>query len=143
MSTPEQVAQAKLLIRFGAERDLRIWRANTGKAWQPLTSEARTAFEALRARMPGGFRPVMYGTPGQPDVGGILAVRAPGSWSGDRPIGRAVGIEVKTDVGRLSKEQEAWRDMFVKFGGLWILAKGESGERDVAAALDAARSGRG
>lgn len=141
MSTPEQVAQAKILIRFGAIPDLRIWRANTGKAWQPLTSEARAAFENLRARMPGGFRPVVYGTPGQPDVGGILTVKAPGSWSGDREIGRSVGIEVKAERGRLSPEQEAWRDMFVKRGGLWILAKGEHGGDDVAAALDAARRG--
>ena len=37
--------------------------------------------------------------------------------------GRFLGIEVKTGSGRLRKEQEAFRDMIQRFGGLYILAR--------------------
>ncbi len=34
-----------------------------------------------------------------------------------------MGIEVKTGSGRLRKEQEAFRDMILRFGGIYILAR--------------------
>lgn len=124
MSNPETVIQQRLLLKFGALPGVRIWRCNTGKAWQPTTPAARLALKRLIDSMPGGFRPVTYGTPGQADVQGIQA-----------PAGRGVAIEVKTDDGRLSTDQERWRDMWVKHGGLYVLAKGENAEAAVAEAL--------
>lgn len=130
MSTPEQVIQQRLLLRFGSMPDLRIWRENVGVAWQPITPQARAAFEALRRAHSSGFRPVHYGTPGAADVQGILA-----------PAGRYVAIEVKADGGRLSDEQRRWGTMFEKHGGLYVIAKGATAENDVAAALEGARHG--
>jgi hypothetical protein len=130
MSTPEQVLQQRLLLRFGSLPDLRIWRSNTGVAWQPITPAARKAFVDLRQRMAGGFRPVTYGVEGQTDIMGVLA-----------PRGRAVGIEVKAEDGRTSPAQDRWRDMIVKHGGIYVLAKGATAEEAVAQALDEARRG--
>ena len=130
MSTPEQVIQQRLLLRFGALPDLRIWRSNVGVAWQPVTPQARRALTDLRQRMGGGFRPVTYGVEGQTDISGILA-----------PTGRAVGIEVKAADGRTSPAQDRWREMFVRQGGIYVLAKGATAEESVAQALDEARRG--
>lgn len=131
----EDVVQSRTMIRFGADPDLRLWRQNTGKAWLPMTSEGRAALGNLVALMSGHFRPVQFGTPGQADVGGILTI---GNGRTYQPIGRAVGIEFKSDTGKLRPEQGAWRDMFVSRGGLYVLAREEE---DVAKALDAARRG--
>jgi hypothetical protein len=135
MSKHEAVAQNRILIRFGADPDLRLWRSNTGKAWQPNTTRGHALLKELVARNPGDFRPVQYGTPGQPDVSGILTI---GNGRTYQPIARSVGIEVKSDTGKPRPEQIAWRDMFVQRGGLYVLAREEN---DVAEALDAARRG--
>lgn len=137
MSTPEQVAQQKILLRFGALPDLRIWRQNTGQAWQPLTPAAREAFRRLRETMPGGFRPVMYGTKGAADIQGILAVSGRRDVT-DEAIGRFLAVEVKSERGRLSEDQERWGAMVKSQGGIYVVAKNED---DVGRALDAAREG--
>lgn len=130
MSGPELVIQQRLLLRFGARPDLRIWRQNTGQAWQPNTPQARAALKRLVDSMPGQFRPVQYGTPGAADVQGVLA-----------PAGRFVAIEVKAERGRLAEAQERWGAMVTKHGGLYVVAKGENAEAEVAAALEGASRG--
>lgn len=37
--------------------------------------------------------------------------------------GRLIGIEVKDHKGKLSPEQEVWRDRIQGAGGLWMLAR--------------------
>lgn len=57
-------------------------------------------------------RRVRYGIKGSPDILGIVG-----------PHGRALGIEVKTGVGRLSPQQKAWRRVFEAKGGLYVEAR--------------------
>lgn len=139
MAGPELVIQQRLLLRFGALPDLRIWRQNTGQAFQPMTPIARAALKRLVDSMPGQFRPVQYGTPGSADVQGILRVHVGHEMSDDETIGRFVAIEVKAENGRLSPEQEKWGAMVERQGGLYVVAKGENAEAQVAAALEGAR----
>jgi hypothetical protein len=62
---------------------------------------------------------MFVGTPGSPDIMGIL------------PGGRFIGVECKQPLGprggdshsRQSPEQEAWQDECEKAGGLYVLAR--------------------
>lgn len=58
------------------------------------------------------MRKIKYGIKGETDLQGIVA-----------PSGRMLCIEVKTGAGRLTKEQERWRDMVIKFGAIYIEAR--------------------
>jgi len=69
----------------------------------------------------GNGRVIRFGIPGQADISGILA-----------PSGQRIEIECKSKTGRLTQEQVAWRDMILRHGGLYILARSLD---DVAAAL--------
>lgn len=73
-----------------------------------------------KARMGGRF--VTFGIPGQPDIFAIIQ-------------GRFVGIEVKTAVGRQSKDQKNWQRNCERAGGLYILARSVE---DVRTALSSA-----
>jgi hypothetical protein len=67
----------------------------------------------------GRMRPMFVGTPGSPDIMGIL------------PGGRFIGVECKQPLGprggdshsRQSPEQIAWQDECEKAGGLYVLAR--------------------
>lgn len=63
-----------------------------------------------------------FGIPGQPDIFAIIQ-------------GRFVGIEVKTVVGKQSKDQKNWQRNCERAGGLYILARSVD---DVRAALSSA-----
>jgi hypothetical protein len=95
---PESEIQTQILLHFGALPWLRIWRANTGKVNM-----------AKRGEPP---RWVQYGVVGQPDIMGLML-----------PHGRAIGIEVKSSVGKQREAQKRFEEMFVKFGGLYVLAR--------------------
>lgn len=56
------------------------------------------------------MQPTRYGTPGAPDIMGILVT------------GRYVGIEAKLPGNVPTDEQIAWRGMFERMSGLYILA---------------------
>lgn len=58
------------------------------------------------------MRKLKYGIPGETDLQGIIA-----------PMGRFLAIEVKTGTGKLSDEQESYKAMIQKFGGLHIVAR--------------------
>lgn len=58
------------------------------------------------------MRKIKFGVEGEADLQGIIA-----------PTGRMLGIECKTGTGRLSAAQKRWRDMLIKFGGLYIEAR--------------------
>jgi hypothetical protein len=99
----ESEIQADLLAHFGSGHPMRIWRQNVGKAY-PIS---------LKSRLMRGesCRPVDYGQKGQADILGIVS-----------PSGRGLAIEVKMPGERLRPEQALWRDMWVKYGGIYIVA---------------------
>lgn len=70
-------------------------------------------------------RQIKYGRQGECDLDGILMG------------GRRIGIEVKTGKGTLSNEQILWRNMIVKFGGLYVVARSVD---DVKKAIEKART---
>lgn len=59
----------------------------------------------------GSDRLVLFGLKGEADIQGILMG------------GRAIAIEVKTGTGSLTPEQIAFKNMWEKFGGLYIEAR--------------------
>jgi len=69
-----------------------------------------------RGREIVGLRRADPHTVGQPDIMALVRPK-------NALYGVLVGIEVKGAKGRLSPEQEAWRDKIVKAGGVWILAR--------------------
>lgn len=124
MSTPEQVLSSEIVAAVGALPGLRLWRQNTGVAYQPISDAGREALRQL-ARRPGMVRPVHYGLPGSTDYIGLVA-----------PRGRFVGLEVKTERGRLSEQQGRFGAMVQSLGGIWIPARSVDEARDgVARAL--------
>lgn len=54
---------------------------------------------------------IRFGVPGQADLTGILH------------NGQRLEIEVKTDTGRQSKEQQQYQRIIERFGGIYILAR--------------------
>ena len=75
--------------------NIRLWRRNVGLA-RPVHQTHL----------------IFFGVKGEADLQGIIY-----------PRGRFLAIEVKTNSGRLTKEQERWRDMIIKFGGAYIEAR--------------------
>ena len=65
-------------------------------------------------------RMVKVGVNGCGDIGGIITPL--GTFRG-RIVGIRLEIECKTGGGRLSKDQEAYRAMILKFGGIYIQAR--------------------
>lgn len=94
----EAQLQREILLTVGSRPDVRIWRANAGRALVPTAD--------------GGLRPIQVNLPGCPDLIGFLA-----------PFGRFLGIEVKAPGGRLRPAQEAFRDALTRSGGLYIVAR--------------------
>lgn len=96
---------ADILIYLGTRRDVMVWRRVAG------------SFRLLRSddvvRVSGA---------GPADIGGLYS--RPISVAGDLiPVGLSLAIEVKTGKGRLTADQERWRDRFTKLGGTYILAR--------------------
>ena len=94
----ESAVQREILRLYGAHPKVRLWRANAGRALVPTAS--------------GGLRSMQVNIPGCPDIIGWLA-----------PAGRFVGIECKSDRGRLRPEQVAFRDTLTRMGGIYIEAR--------------------
>ena len=59
-----------------------------------------------------GNQPVYYGLPGSPDLMGVLA-----------GTGRMLGVEAKTEDGRLSENQKMFKDWMGKAGAIYIVAR--------------------
>jgi hypothetical protein len=72
-------------------------------------------------------RKIAVGLPGQADITGIYR-------------GRAVEIEVKTPLGRLSNHQKAWRMAVERAGGVFVLARTPADALNALAALEDAQS---
>ncbi len=126
----ESEIQADILLEFGSGKPMRIYRNNVGEAYPISTIKAfiRGIWSAIRKKpfnlinvtqaLSKMGRPVRYSVVGSADILGILC--------GDTVTlvnrGRAIGIEVKMPGEHLRPEQATWRDMFIKFGGVYILA---------------------
>lgn len=93
----ESAIQREIYLAIGSRPDVRLWRANAGKAY---------------VRTSTGFRTVQMNLPGCPDLIGWLA-----------PAGRFLGIEVKAARGGLRQAQKAFRDALTRMGGLYIVAR--------------------
>lgn len=94
----EAEVQREILRLYGAHPRIRLWRANSGRA--------------LVATATGGLRSMQVNITGCPDIIGWLA-----------PAGRFLGIECKSDRGKLRPEQAAFRDRLVADGGIYIEAR--------------------
>jgi hypothetical protein len=90
---PEPVLQRLILARLNTIDGVRVWRANTG---------------AARTR---GGRVVRFGVPGQADLTGLIRG------------GRRLEVEVKGPTGRVSLEQEAFGELIMSLGGIWVIAR--------------------
>ena len=71
-----------------------------GMFWRANTGVAVTASRNV----------VRFNLPGTPDILGVLR-------------GRGVGIEGKTGLGRLNKDQIRWRKNWARGGGIYIIAR--------------------
>ncbi len=58
------------------------------------------------------LKKIKYGIKGESDIDGIIA-----------PTGKRLHIEIKTGKGKLSKDQERFKNMIEKFGGVFIEAR--------------------
>lgn len=115
----EKSVQSEILLKFGARPDMRIWRVNTGKAYGysvVASALARAGMGEILSTMPL----IKYGTPGAPDIQGILRG------------GRFFSIEVKRPGKKIEEdsEQDRWRRMFEAYGGLFIEAHSVEEVRD-------------
>ncbi len=124
----ESEIQADLLIEFGSRKPMRVFRNNVAKAYPVgiVQNFIRALFASnfVPAKIKEAIltfqrtRPVLFSVVGSADILGIL--------HGDTVTlvnrGRAIGIEVKMPGQKPRPEQILWRDMFIKFGGLYILA---------------------
>jgi hypothetical protein len=113
----ERQIQSAILADLGADSRWRLWRQNSGQAWQGVRSDESTA-DRLVLLHP---RPIKFGLPGMGDIGGLLC-----------GTGQRIEIEVKTETGRQSPDQQAFEAMIRRFGGRYILARSA---RDVLAAF--------
>jgi len=104
----EKNIQTDVLLKFGALPNLRIWRQNTGKAYG-YSIVANALARAGMAEILKGMPLTKYGTPGAPDIHGIIEG------------GRYLAIEVKRPGKDLEDDQKNWRRMFEGLGGLYVL----------------------
>jgi len=84
-----------VLYAVGRLPDVRVWKRNVGLA-TPVHSS----------------HPIYFGVEGESDLDGIIF-----------PLGRRLAIEIKTGAGKLTGDQKKWRDMIIKFGGVFIEAR--------------------
>ena len=89
----ESTLLSDILLRFGSDPRLRVWRSNV-----------------LVAKDKSG-RVIRAGVKGQADISGILMG------------GRRIEIEVKSKTGQQRPEQKKWQAMIERFGGVYVLAR--------------------
>lgn len=110
MSNAETDIMRSVLVAVSALPGALFWRQNTG------------VFKSLSGR-----ETVRCGIPGMADLGGVY-------------YGRAVQIEVKTPIGRLSSDQKRWKDAVERAGGIFVLARNPADALETLAALTDAQS---
>lgn len=104
MKAPREQDLVRTCLQYLALRGIPAWRANCGA-------------------MKVGRRYVRFGTPGQPDILGLLG-----------PNGRLLCVELKSPRGRLRPEQRAWLEAAGKAGALCVVARSLQELREALAA---------
>lgn len=113
----------KVMLKLGAKNWLKIWRNNTGQAWQGkrfgLKRGTRVVDEMGRSIVvePGdimikGARPVNFGLAGSGDIAGIIA-----------PAGIMIYIETKYGRYKQTEQQKRFAKMIQDMGGIYIVAR--------------------
>jgi hypothetical protein len=105
LKVPERDVVRSILIRYEWDKRVFLRRRNTG---------------AGQFTYKGGVR---FGQPGDPDIDGFLLG------------GRYIAVECKSSTGRQSPEQKAFQAIVEQYGGLYILAKGQTALDDVENAI--------
>ena len=122
--TRESDIQRAVHERLGRRPDVRIWRQNVG-AGVPMSAVSmlvRVAefvsagnYGSARALAPAALlaarRVVRYGVEGGADLSGILA------------DGRRLEVEVKSEKGKQSEQQESFGEMIGRFRGVYLVAR--------------------
>ena len=86
---------AQILLKFGSNHKLKIWKNATGTG-----------------KSHDGKRFIRYGLKGSADIIGIM-----------EPNGKFIAIEVKTGNAKQSKQQKIFEQMVTKSGGIYIVAR--------------------
>lgn len=112
----------QILLTLGALPQLKVWRNNTGMAWNgikvtlapglALTDVSGRSFTVQKGDiLIRNAHPVQFGLKGSGDIAGILA-----------PSGKALFIEVKNGHYQQTEQQKKFADMVRQMGGIYILA---------------------
>ena len=105
---------ANIFRRYGNDSRFRIWPRDVGTAIPiPTVLNIYKTYRTKNYLIPfKSLRRLKYGINGEADIQGII-----------KKQGRYLCIEVKTGSGDLSDSQIKFKNMFEKFGGLYILAR--------------------
>lgn len=106
MRNTESNIVAEILLAIGQRPDVLAMKRTVGK-FRSLDDPQRI---------------VTVGTPGEPDIGAVVAVTITPDMVG-RTVGLAVGIEVKTAIGRQREGQKLFEHAWTKRGGVYVLAR--------------------
>lgn len=104
-----------ILFALGSQPHIRVWPRHVGLA-VPFARLKKWLATRL-GLMP---RPIHYGIVGETDIQGIVSVER---FIDGKKIGVMLAIEVKTGTGRLNTDQEKWKAMILKFGGIYVEAR--------------------
>lgn len=113
----------KVMLKLGTKNWLKIWRNNTGQAWQGkrfgLKRGTRVVDEMGRSIvveqgdiMIKGAHPVNFGLAGSGDIAGIIA-----------PTGIMIYIETKYGRYKQTEQQKRFAKMIQDMGGIYIVAR--------------------
>lgn len=113
----------KVMLKLGTKKWLKLWRNNTGQAWQGqrynLKSGTRVVDGMGRTIVtePGDIllrraHPVNFGLIGSGDIAGIIA-----------PSGTALYIETKYGRYKQTEQQKRFGKMIQDMGGIYIVCK--------------------
>lgn len=113
MATPENAAIRRILKN--QSRDRRLFRINSGTAWQGEILQT-TAPRTLILKNPRMFHGAPQGTP---DLCGWTTVKITPEMVGDR-VAVFTGVEVKSGRNKtLNPAQKRARDIILAMGGIW------------------------
>jgi len=129
MSNEETILANKIVLDVQKEfgKDVRLFRQNAGQAWTKPAFKSGYAYQILmryKAAHIGpeqclslllgamSSRPIQMANKGAADWAGILG-----------PNGKRLELEIKTDVGKPSKEQLNWGKMISNLGGIYGIAR--------------------
>lgn len=122
MRNHESDVANSILIAIGSRPDVLAQKRTVGK-FRALDNPARI---------------VSVGTPGEPDISAVVACVITPDMVG-RTVGIAVGIEVKTAVGRQREAQKLFQHAWEKRGGIYRIARSPDDARAVIEAVTVCR----